>query len=70
MYWADGVGLVRQGHYDDMGKFVDGWELASATINGGSGLFPRAVGNQWIFEEGSVDTETTSIGTLKARFGD
>jgi hypothetical protein len=70
MYWADGVGLVRQGYYDDMGQFVDGWELTSVTFNGGTGLFPRADGNQWIFEEGSVPVEPTTVGTLKARFTD
>lgn len=70
MYWADGVGLVRQGYYDDLGQFVSGWELTSVTIAGGTGLFPRAAGNQWIFEEGSVDTESSTVGTLKARFND
>ena len=70
MYWADGVGLVRNAYYDDMGGFVDGWNLSSYTINGGSGLFPRAIGNQWEFTEGSVSNDDASFGTLKSRFTD
>lgn len=67
MYWADGVGLVRQAAYID-GVLDQAWDLNSVTINGGSGLFPRATGNTWEFVAGSVETGDTSMGTLKAKF--
>ena len=51
-------------------RFLDGWDLSSVTINGGTGLFPRAAGNEWVFTAGSVDTEDGSMGALKARFGE
>jgi len=69
-YWADGVGLVRIAAYNEFGEFDDASVLSTYTINGGTGLFPRAMGNEWNFTAGTVETETGSVGTLKARFGD
>jgi hypothetical protein len=68
-HWADGVGLVREAQYL-MGEFVEGDDLTSHTIVGGSGLFPRAAGNLWVYGPASVPNDSKSIGTLKAKFTD
>ena len=68
-FWADGVGLVRQAEYSS-GIFDQAWVLNSHTLNGGSGLFPRAAGNLWEYTAGSVASDQASVGTLKAKFAD
>lgn len=69
LWFSDGVGLVKERDFFD-GPTPSDWqaELLNYTIVGGSGFWPRSVGNVWNYKETILPVETTTWGAIKSEF--
>lgn len=68
LWFASGVGLVRQVDYFD--QWIERESNLESYSTTGNGFFPLVVGNTWTYIGTEVPTEDSSIGELKSRYAD
>jgi len=67
IWFASGVGIVR---FEEYVNGVLDWksDLNNFTVVGGSGFFPRAVGNTWVYFDINVAVANSSWSAVKGLF--
>jgi hypothetical protein len=69
IWFSAGVGMVQERDYTDDSVPGD-WqmELIDHTVAGGSGYFPLAVGNTWMYKETLLPVASTTWGSIKSTY--